>query len=207
MNPQQPPPDWIGLRDADLTDAERHARDVADATTRSEHEAALALGTTLSRLPDPTVPLRPHRPRMMWAPAVALAATLALVLTYAATPDTSVRARGVASGTSGVVLRALAEGPQGARPLAHGDVLSVGEAVVFEAHVGTAGTLTVTEDDVVLWPVQGTWSIPAGRHALGGPVPQAWRPDTPGKHTYTATFCPDGGGPCVHDALELQWRP
>lgn len=120
-------------------------------------------------------------------------------------PAPKLRARGAGAGAVPVLLRAVAEGPAGVRPLSDGDEVGVDEKVVFEVEAGVGGQAQLWEEDVRVWPPQGSWKIATGRSLPGDGGPVAWRADTPGEHRYVARLCP-APGRCGEATLTLRWE-
>lgn len=205
---------WIGLRDEDLSDAERRLRAASDSATRSEDEAELGLGQRLARLPDVPVRRAPRSRRgAVWVTGSLAAVGLGLVLLPQLMPRgggevSPLRARGGGSAEVAVVLRAVAEGGETARVLHEDDALLPGERVVFEVETDEPGSITVDEQDQEtrrVWPAESRWEVQAGRHFVGGERTLAWQADTPGVHVYVAEFCPSSGAACVRSTLRLSW--
>ncbi|MCB9680437.1 MAG: hypothetical protein H6733_03120 [Alphaproteobacteria bacterium] len=207
-------PNVWGLRDEDLTEAERVARDRAladDADARAERRADDVLARRLRAVPlpaarpTPAVPAASSPPRWTAVGAVALAAVTLVVVGR----GDVLRARGAGGSALAepVVLRAVAERPGGqVRALADGDSVRTDERVVFDVQTPAAGTVVLTEAGRPVWPAGGTWQVDAGRHLVGGDRPQAWRPDhgVSGAQRYVARWC-DADGACTDAALDLTW--
>ncbi len=212
-------PHDLGLRDDDLTAAEREARDVRlaeDAEARDEHAFGLDLFDRLAALSEPEVRVTASavrdrvrkRPTRWWTVAVPVALAAAALFVVRLPGDPEVRNRGGGTGAGGVSLEAVAKRPDGAlRPLGSGGVVAPEEQVLFRIETQGAGALTLREDGVAIHPVVGDWRVNAGRHSPGGDEVLGFRTDAgPGLHRYTVILCPnDTPTDCVHSALELEW--
>ncbi len=201
-------PDFLGLRDEDLSPEER-AKLASDLDLARAHRDALTLGRAIASLP-PTSP-RPVGRAWAWSAVLALAGaglSVAVALLVATPSDMPppLRARGSAGGAADLALRAVAEGPRGVRALADGDAVAPDEAVVFEVHTTATGTWTLDERSTStrIWPSGEADPQPGGRHLVGGDRPQAWRPAHAGPQRYVATWC-DAGDVCVEQPLVLHW--
>lgn len=209
----------IGLRDADLTETERAARDALRARSSeaaAAHQQALGWTDALAQLPTPARPKRrAAHPRVAVWSAGLLAAALALLAIGAprllsSTNTTRDRAVMGTQATAVVQLAAAAEGPTGLRPLQDGARVGPDEWVVFRTNTDTTGTLTLTERTPAgtqrIYPTAGhAWTVEAGAHLPGGDAPISWRPDQGGgARTYTVELCP-ARGDCVQDQLTLHW--
>ncbi|MEZ4241095.1 MAG: hypothetical protein R3F59_34040 [Myxococcota bacterium] len=136
-----------------------------------------------------------------------LVAALAVGVGLVAAPG--VRDRGVGDAPL-VALSAVAQGPDGARPLADGAVVRPEERVVFFVRSSAAGDATLREGDAPLYPDPGgTWALAAGESAPGGASPLAWRPDAPlaGPVRYRAEVCAEPGRRCGRATMTLRWAP
>lgn len=203
--------DLIGLRDEDLTDAERAERDalLSDPEHLAEQRFADGLSATLAPFAEAdggATVLPPVRGRSWGLAALALAATVLVAVGLAVGGDDG-RWKGGAS-LGAVELQAFAEGTAGLRPLVDGGEVGVDERVVFRVRTDRPGMVALEEvvdghRAAVLVPTRRT----AGEHVPGGERPQSWRPDVPAEAArYEATWCdaerPDA---CTTDTLRLRW--
>jgi len=205
----------LGLRDRDLTAAQREARDARlaeDAEARDDHEFGLGLFERMQALPEPPVRTVPRRarsrsPRSWWPMASVGLALAAAALLSVRTPGDGVRDRGVATGGGpSVELAAVARGPDGTlRTLAAGGVVYPDEQVLFRITTGRGGELVLAEDGVPIHPVRGVWEVGPGRHSPGGDRVLGFRTDAgQGLHRYVARLCTTPAD-CVESELGLEW--
>ncbi len=201
-------PDFLGLRDEDLSPEER-AKLASDLDLARAHRDALTLGRAIASLPPAAT--RPIRRAWVGSALLGLAGAglsvaAALLLATSSDVPAPLRARGSAVGAADLALRAVAEGPRGVRALANGDAVAPDEAVVFEVHTSATGTWTLDERSTAtrIWPSGEADPQPGGRHLVGGDRPQAWRPAQAGLQHYVATWC-DAGDMCVEQPLVLRW--
>ena len=209
MNPEE----LIGMRSEDLSEAERDAlavllQDSPEASRYAEFANEMSdilLGLAEEEggpsLEDIRVPRRANR--WIWGAAGLLAAS---ALAWLAMPVDEVRSRGAGALPAGsVVLNAVAEGPEGLRPISDGRV-AADERVVFWVTARVPGAIVITEDGSgAVFPTSGTWQVDAGEHAPGGQQPLTWRPDdNGGNHAYLVELC-DANGACAADTLNLAW--
>lgn len=201
-------PDFLGLRDEDLTDAQREQLS-SDPVLRARHEAELGLGAQVHALIDR--PVRRRAPREASAPrwpvmAAGLAMAAGALLTVGLRqPASTLTPRGMGDGVLSVRIDAVETTQR--RPLKGGDRLGAGEAVAFRVQTSQAGTVRITEDGgTVVYPPSGSWSVDAGQHWLGGAAaPLQWTTDAgAGAHHYRVELCVSSGE-CVSEDLELVW--
>ena len=210
------PDETLGLRDADLSDAERRARDerlAEDPEAAAAHTFGMDLFDRMAALPDAEVTTAPEGirkrpgPRRWWmvgAPALALAA--ALLLWVQAEPPSPTRDRGTGVGNPGLQLEAVARGAGGLRPLRDGDSVGAGEQVLFRVTTQAAGRLSLAEDGAVIHPEAGLWTVGVGAHSPGADSVLGFRTDAgPGPHRYVAELCPEDGE-CRASGLTLVWE-
>ena len=164
------------------------------------------LTNTLDRLPTPPGP-GPEAllAKKKFSPMLVGLAAAAVAVFAVSLPD-DFRNKGLGSGPiSTVQLNAVAEGPDGIRPLADGATVRAGEWVVFQADASVAGTLTLSEGSTPLGP---SWAVDSpGAHFFGGITPLAYRPDEgepSGPRRYVVELCSDETG-CVSADLTLSW--
>ena len=222
--------DLLGLRDEDLSPAERDERDRLlreDPAAREDHARGRALERALSALPPPPSGLQPAavlaRARRRPAPPrwSSLGAGLALaagaLLALNGLDAQSWRDRGATAPPGSVHLAAAAEVGPRLRPLAPGAAVDGTEWVVFRITADAEGWLLLVEEDAAgarpVWPADGrAVRVGVGDHVPGDARPLAWRSDqAPGAARYTALLCatpPAGLDPasgCAVDSLELEW--
>ena len=198
--------DGLGLRDSDLSSAERAAvaqRVATDPEAAADQAFAAELTALLPASVEGGPPLSALRPRRRWqAPAVGVALAMAAAALFVVMPsDGPLRDRGTSAAVAPVALTAVAEGPHGTRRLADGDPVRPGERVVFWVDTAVPGDLVLYEDGRA---IVGDWAVGAGAHAVGGTTPQSWRPDAGrGPMTYRVERC---GPPCADATLRLVWE-
>lgn len=142
---------------------------------------------------------RVRRRRGLAAGIAVLAAASALLVPEAP----GLRARGVGAAMP-VSIEALAEGPSGLRPLRDGDLVRADERVVFRLDASGPGDLSLAEaDGARIWPLDGRWTVAAGRWFLGDP-PLAWAAH--GRRTVVASLCDDRGD-CSRATFTLTFAP
>lgn len=199
-------PDFLGLRDGDLTDSEREQL-AGDPILRARHEEELSLGGRLHELSDPPAQRRPSRkvasPR--WPVVVSGLALAAGVLLTVGSRQAVLTPRGMGDATLSVRLDAVETTQR--RALVSGDRLGADEAVAFRVQASAPGMVRITEDGgTPVYPPSGTWRVEAGEHWLGGEAaPLQWRTDAgAGVHQYRVELCVSAGE-CVSEELELVW--
>ena len=206
--------DLVGLRDSDLSARERAERDAllgSDVGARRDQGFAEELGDLLGTPLEggPTLEAIRDRPPAAstgrWAVGAGVLLAASALIWVALPGEALVRDRGVGAGPVGVRLAAVAEGPDGVRPLASGARVGADEKVGFWVDASGTGALTLVEDDGrAVYPGSGqTWRASKGEQVLGGAAPLAYRPDESGPHSYTVELCE--GGRCAKDRLVLEW--
>ncbi|MEN0063481.1 MAG: hypothetical protein AAGA48_15120 [Myxococcota bacterium] len=151
---------------------------------------------------------RRKRRRRAWVAASGVIMA-GLVVVALGPPVSTERERGGVEAPQ-VVLRAVAEGPQGLRPLASSSRLGSDEAVVFQIETTEPGTLSLGVDGGAhIWPPVGqTWHVDAGEHYVGTDVPLSWTPDADptAPKKVVATLCAeDAPTSCATASLVVSW--
>ena len=219
-------PDLIGLRDDDLSPAERAARDELAAQHPVEVDHARRLAQQLPALAHadggPTLADLKRQPTAGrgWGPpaALAMAATALLAVGFALWPADATRYKGAVEYPAGAVqIEAFAEGPDGVRELRGATVTArPDERVLFRLRAAMPGELQLVErHDGGHHVIVPSHPVAVGDHTPGGATPHTWRPDTQlDQATYTALLCPEAPGTdggevppgCAAAELTVRWQ-
>ena len=139
--------------------------------------------------------------------AAGLAAASMAFLLLPATNDDPLRARGVGVAPElRIDVAVVAADGQTERLGADGRT-PLSSQLVFRVRSDVPGELDIIERrDGATTPVFHA-TVPAGTTTPGGETPLGWTTDHgAGPATYRVRLCPESGGPCAHQDLEVRWQ-